>query len=126
MTEASFFGAALEEPDWDSIDSGSRPRLAQAQHQTFEMVARLAWSKALAGSSSHLGLPARFTLRAAGPAGREGARAVHVAAAAELTERALQWHRSAALEEEPLGLSHPGWRLLPRSGLGIPLPIHQR
>jgi len=80
-------------------------RLSGAQHQTVEMVASLAWRRALLGSGSQLGLPARFTLRAAGPAGRDGARAVHVAAAAELTERALQWHRAAAFGEEPLGLA---------------------
>ena len=105
MTEAPFSRAALEERDWEPPPGRSRPRLSQAQHQTAEVVANLAWGKTPTGSSSHLGLPARFTLRAAGPAGREGARAVHVAAAAELTEQALQWHRSAAFGEEPLGLA---------------------
>ena len=105
MTEASFARAAVEESAWAPPAPGPWPRLSQAQHQTAEVVANLAWGKALVGSRSQLGLPARFTLRAAGPAGREGARAVHVAAAAELTERALQWHRSAAFGEEPLGLA---------------------
>jgi len=105
VTEAPLSGAALEEREWRAQPTGSRPRLAQAQHQTAEVVANLAWGRPLAGSRSPLGLPARFTLRAAGPAGPEGARAVHVAAAAELTERALQWHRSAAFGEEPLGLA---------------------
>ena len=105
MTEASFARAAVEESAWAPPAPGPWPRLSQAQHQTAEVVANLAWGKAPVGSRSQLGLPARFTLRAAGPAGREGARAVHVAAAAELTERALQWHRSAAFGEEPLGLA---------------------
>ncbi|MGH7643484.1 MAG: polyprenyl synthetase family protein [Candidatus Dormibacteria bacterium] len=105
MTEAPSARAALEERDWQPDPILTRPQLAQAQHQTAQVVASLGWGKALSGSSSHLGLPARFTLRAAGPAGREGARAVHVAAAAELTERALQWHRAAAFGEEPLGLA---------------------
>ncbi len=105
MTEVTFSGAALEERDLANRAPGSRPRLSQVQHQTAEVVANLAWDKALVGSRPQLGLPARFTLRAAGPTGREGARAVHVAAAAELTEQALQWHRSAAFGEEPLGLA---------------------
>ncbi|HUY55631.1 MAG TPA: polyprenyl synthetase family protein [Candidatus Nanopelagicaceae bacterium] len=105
MTEAPLSGAALGERDARLPTPASRPRLSQAQYQTAEVVANLAWDKALVGSRPHLGLPARFTLRAAGPAGLEGARAVHVAAAAELTERALQWHRSAAFGEEPLGLA---------------------
>lgn len=100
MTEA-----ALEERERLPESPQAQPRLARAQNQTAEVVANLSWGKALLGSRSQLGLPARFTLRAAGPAGREGARAVHVAAAAELTERALQWHRSAAFGEEPLGLA---------------------
>ncbi|MGH7758360.1 MAG: hypothetical protein ACREN7_03520, partial [Candidatus Dormibacteria bacterium] len=71
-----------------------------AQSRTVAVVAGLRWGQAPPGSRSPLGLAARFTLRAAGGAGpgREGARAVHVAAAAELTERALQWHRAAALD----------------------------
>ncbi|MGC2191042.1 MAG: hypothetical protein WA751_01770, partial [Candidatus Dormiibacterota bacterium] len=105
MTEASLARAALEERDQERSRPGPRPQISQAQHQTAEVVANLAWDKALVGSRPQLGLPARFTLRAAGPSGREGARAVHVAAAAELTERALQWHRSAAFGEEPLGLA---------------------
>ncbi|MGH7639951.1 MAG: polyprenyl synthetase family protein [Candidatus Dormibacteria bacterium] len=78
-----------------------------AQSRTVAVVAGLRWGQAPPGSRSPLGLAARFTLRAAGGAGpgREGARAVHVAAAAELTERALQWHRAAALDQEPLGLA---------------------
>ncbi|MGA8208401.1 MAG: hypothetical protein WB867_10325, partial [Candidatus Dormiibacterota bacterium] len=85
----------------DRLMAGFRP----AQTQIADVVANLAWGSAIVGPSSQLGLPARFTLRAAGPRGRDGARAVHVAAAAELTERALQWHRSAAFDEEPLGLA---------------------
>jgi len=105
LTDAQLSPAVLQERAWEPGPPGTRPRLAQVQHQTVEVVANLSWGKALAGSQSHLGLPARFTLRAAGPAGHEGARAVHVAAAAELTERALQWHRSAAFGEESLGLA---------------------
>jgi heptaprenyl diphosphate synthase len=105
VSDAPLSQAVLQERARESPPPGALPRLAQVQHQTVEVVANLAWGKALAGSQSHLGLPARFTLRAAGPAGHEGARAVHVAAAAELTERALQWHRSAAFGEEPLGLA---------------------
>ncbi|MGH7704546.1 MAG: hypothetical protein ACRENY_01625, partial [Candidatus Dormibacteria bacterium] len=97
--------ALLDERDRRDEPGTAGPRLPAAHSRTFEVVANLAFGKALRDSRSHLGLPARFTLRAAGPAGREGARAVHVAAAAELTERALQWHRSAALDEEPLGLA---------------------
>ncbi|MGC1909692.1 MAG: hypothetical protein WA809_08860, partial [Candidatus Dormiibacterota bacterium] len=75
MTEGPISGTALEERDPRLLPPGSRPKLSQAQHQTAEVVANLAWDKALVGSRPHLGLPARFTLRAAGPAGREGARA---------------------------------------------------
>ncbi|MGC1185063.1 MAG: hypothetical protein WBA31_07930, partial [Candidatus Dormiibacterota bacterium] len=105
MTDGQLSQAVLQERAWEPSPAGALPRLAQVQHQTVEVVSNLAWGRALAGSQSHLGLPARFTLRAAGPAGHEGARAVHVAAAAELTERALQWHRAAAFGEEPLGLA---------------------
>ncbi|HEY6538122.1 MAG TPA: polyprenyl synthetase family protein [Candidatus Dormibacteraeota bacterium] len=105
MTEAPLSGAAVRERAWESSPPGALPRLTQVQHQTVEVVTELAWGRALGSRRSQLGLPARFTLRAAGPTGREGARAVHVAAAAELTERALQWHRSAAFGEEPLGLA---------------------
>jgi heptaprenyl diphosphate synthase len=105
VTEAPLSQALLQERAWQAPPPGSRPRLAQVQHQTVEVVSNLAWGRAMRGSQSHLGLPARFTLRAAGPSGHDGARAVHVAAAAELTERALQWHRSAAFGQEPLGLA---------------------
>jgi len=105
VTDSPYSRSALEERYRDAAAPESRPRLVQAQHRTAAVVADLAWNKPVSGSGTHLGLPARFSLRAAGPTGREGARAVHVAAAAELTERALQWHRSAALGEEPLGLA---------------------
>lgn len=105
MTEAALSAPELDERGQPQLATESPPRFSQAQHQTAAVVADLAWGSATLGGRSHLGLPARLTLRAAGPAGREGARAVHVAAAAELTERALQWHQAAAFGEEPLGLA---------------------
>ncbi|MGH7609130.1 MAG: polyprenyl synthetase family protein [Candidatus Dormibacteria bacterium] len=75
------------------------------QHRTAEVVARLSWGRGARPGPSQLGLPARFALRAARAGDREGARTVHVAAAAELTERALRWHRAAACGDEPLGLA---------------------
>ena len=105
MTDTFLSGAVVESRDPEPPRSGLPAQLTQGQSRTAEVIANLAWDTALVGSRSHLGLPARFTLRAAGPAGRDGARAVHVAAAAELTERALQWHRAAAFGEEPLGLA---------------------
>lgn len=105
MTGAALSLRTLGEDGREPPGQSPRPQLSSAQHRTAEVVANLPWGQALAGSHSQLGLAARFTLRAARPRGLEGARAVHVAAAAELTERALRWHRSAAFGEEPLGLA---------------------
>lgn len=105
MTQSVPSSAVLGEEERSEGPDRPMTGVHPAQNQIAEVVAKLAWGSAIVGPSSQLGLPARFTLRAAGPRGRDGARAVHVAAAAELTERALQWHRSAAFGEEPLGLA---------------------
>ena len=78
---------------------------AQAVRQTADAVARLTWTRAVGQPRTHLGLPARLTLRAAAGDRREGARAVPAAAAAELIERALDWHQAAARHEEPVALA---------------------
>jgi len=73
--------------------------------ETQAVVSRLAWSRGLGRARPSLGLPARLTLRAAASGERAGAGAVHAAAAAELVERALEWHHAAATREEPVGLA---------------------
>jgi heptaprenyl diphosphate synthase len=105
MTQSALSPMQLGEGGRNARTEQTTAGFPPAHSQIADVVANLAWGSAIVGSSSQLGLPARFTLRAAGPGGRDGARAVHVAAAAELTERALQWHRSAAFGEEPLGLA---------------------
>ncbi len=74
-------------------------------NETAAVVSRLAWSRGLGHPRPSLGLPARLTLRAAAAGDRAGVSAVHAAAAAELVERALEWHRAAAAREEPIGLA---------------------
>ncbi|HUY96432.1 MAG TPA: polyprenyl synthetase family protein [Verrucomicrobiae bacterium] len=73
--------------------------------ETADVVSRLAWSRGLGLPRSSLGLPARLTLRAAASGDRAGVEAVHAAAAAELVERALEWHHAAATRQEPVALA---------------------
>lgn len=75
----------------------------EVQRLTVQEVSRVQWGRAV--EPGELGLVARWALRAAARSGPEQAReAVPVAAAAELTERALQWHAAAAAREQPVGL----------------------
>lgn len=75
-----------------------------AQRRAAEVVASLRWGRALGRSEHRMGLPARLTLRAAVAGGGDGTSAIHAAAAAELTQRALEWHAAAASGTEAVGL----------------------
>jgi heptaprenyl diphosphate synthase len=76
----------------------------QVQLRTAEVVASLSWGRAVGRSQPRMGLPARLTLKAAVAGGGDGTPAIHAAAAAELTQRALEWHSAAASGTETVGL----------------------
>ncbi len=74
-----------------------------AEGETRDLVAHVGWADAIQPSQP-MGLPARMTLRAARARGGDGLSAVPAAAAAELTQRALEWHAAAAAGQQPVGL----------------------
>jgi len=76
-----------------------------AQQRAAEVIASLGWSRAVAPREHQMGLPARLTLRAAETAGGDSTAAIHAAAAAELTQRALEWHAAAAAGRESVGMA---------------------
>lgn len=77
------------------------PRVVQ---QTTRVLQGLSWGGAVKQESEALGLPARMTLRAATFRHGDGLVAVQAAAAAELTQRALEWHAAAASGLQTVGL----------------------
>ncbi len=74
------------------------------ERRTAEVVSSLGWTGAVGPEAHQLGLPARLTLRAAESRHGDGMGAIKAAAAAELTQRALEWHAAAADGRQSVGL----------------------
>ncbi len=104
MTAAGPLSTALaRDPEADAEgESGVWP---PAQRRAANVIASLGWGRAVAPREHQMGLPARLTLRAAEAGGGDSTAAIHAAAAAELTERALEWHAAAAAGRESVGMA---------------------
>lgn len=86
-------------------DAGELKVCPPAQQRAAEVIASLGWSRAVAPREHQMGLPARLTLRAGQTPGGDSTAAIHAAAAAELTERALEWHAAAGAGKESVGMA---------------------
>ncbi|MHB1575332.1 MAG: polyprenyl synthetase family protein [Candidatus Dormibacteria bacterium] len=95
--------AALESTG-DPVYPARLVAVRAAERQIGDLVSSVGWAGAVGPSQERMGLPARLTLRAAQARGGDGLAAIHAAAAAELTQRALEWHASAASGYQPVGL----------------------
>ena len=88
----------------EPVRPGRMADLPRAERQAVQVLNELGWGGAVSKESEALGLPARVTLRAATFRQGDGLSAVRAAAAAELTQRALEWHDAAAAGSRPVGL----------------------
>ncbi len=75
-----------------------------AELATGDLLSSVGWAGAVGPVPVRLGLPARLTLRAAQSRRGDGMAGIQAAAAAELTQRALEWHAAAAAGRQSVGL----------------------
>lgn len=104
MTAAGPLSAALAQTP-EAGAEGTLRICPSAQQRAADVIASLSWGRAVAPREHQMGLPARLTLRAAEAGDGDSTAAIHAAAAAELTERALEWHATAAAGRESVGMA---------------------